>query len=42
VHFRLVTDPYIAAYAANSGYAPADLWGNHPPLRAGSAPIPVV
>jgi len=42
VRFRLVTDPYIAAYAANSGYTPADLWGNHPPLRAGSAPIPVV
>jgi len=42
VRFRLVTDPYIAAYAANSGYTPADLWGNHPPLRGASAPIPVV
>ncbi len=42
VRFRLVTDPYIAANAANSGYTPADLWGNHPPLRGASAPIPVV
>lgn len=42
VRFRLATDPYIAAYGANSGYTAEDLWGAHPPLRGTTAPIPVV
>ncbi len=41
VRYRLATDPYIAAYAANSGYAAEDLWGAHPPLRGTTAPLPL-
>ena len=41
VRYRLATDPYIAAYAANSGYAAEDLWGPHPPLRGTTAPLPL-
>ena len=41
VRYRLATDPYIAAYAANSGYAAEDLWGPHPPLRGTTAPFPL-
>ncbi len=41
VRYRLVTDPYIAAYAANSGYPAEELWGAHPPLRGTTAPLPL-
>jgi len=41
VRYRLVTDPYIAAYAANSGYPAEELWGVHPPLRGTTAPLPL-
>jgi len=34
-------DPYIAAYAANSGYPAEELWGAHPPLRGTTAPLPL-
>lgn len=39
VRFRLVTDPYIAAYRANTGYTTEELWGDHPPLRGNTAPF---
>jgi len=41
VRYRLVTDPYIAAYTTNSGYPAAELWGAHPPLRGTTAPLPL-
>jgi len=41
VRYRLVTDPYIAAYAANSGYPAEELWGVHPLLRGTTAPLPL-
>lgn len=40
VRFRLVTDPYIHAYWANSGYDADNVWGDHPPLRGATAPLP--
>jgi hypothetical protein len=40
IRFRLVTDPYIHAYWANSGYNADDVWGDHPPLRGTTAPLP--
>jgi len=42
VRFRLVTDPYVEAYGANSGYTHEELWGAHPPLRGTTAPIPLL
>ncbi len=41
VRYRLVTDPYIAAYTTNSGYPGEELWGAHPPLRGTTAPLPL-
>jgi hypothetical protein len=40
VRFRLVTDPYVYGYWANSGYDADDVWGDHPPLRGSTAPLP--
>jgi hypothetical protein len=40
IRFRLVTDPYIYAYWANSGYVAEAVWGDHPPLRGTTAPLP--
>ena len=40
VRYRLVTDAFIEAYGANSGYARVDLWGAYPPLRGLTAPLP--
>jgi len=42
IRFRLVTDPYIEAYGANSGYDDDELWGAHPPPRGTTAPIPIM
>ncbi len=42
VRFRLVTDPYVEAYSANSGYTREELWGAYPPLRGTTAPIPLL
>ncbi len=39
IRFRLVTDPYIRAYWANTGYTEEELWGDHPPLLGTTAPI---
>jgi hypothetical protein len=39
IRFRLLTDPYIDAYLANTGYTPEDLRGDHPPLRGTTAPL---
>ena len=40
VRFRMVTDPYILAYWQNSGYRSDDVWGDHPPFRGTTAPLP--
>ena len=40
VRFRLVTDPYIEAYGANSGYNGEEPWKDYPPLRGSTAPLP--
>ena len=40
VRFRMVTDPYILAYWRNSGYRRDDVWGDHPPFRGTTAPLP--
>lgn len=40
VRFRMVTDPYILAYWRNSGYRGDDVWGDHPPFRGTTAPLP--
>lgn len=40
VRFRLVTDPYVYGYWANSGYEADTVWGDHPPLRGTTAPLP--
>jgi len=38
--YRQVTDPYIHAYWANSGYRAEDLWADYPPYRGSTAPLP--
>jgi hypothetical protein len=38
IRFRLVTDPYILAYWANTGYTRDELWGDYPPLLGTNAP----
>jgi hypothetical protein len=40
IRFRLLTDPYIDAYLANTGYSDEDLRGDHPPPRGTTAPMP--
>jgi hypothetical protein len=37
--FRLITDPYIAAYWANTGYSEIELFGDHVPLRGPTASL---
>ncbi len=39
IRFQLVTEPYIRAYWANTGYTREELWGDHPPLLGTTAPI---
>jgi hypothetical protein len=40
VRFWLVTDPYIHAYRVNSAYPADEPWGDYPPLRGTTAPLP--
>jgi len=40
IRFRLLTDPYIDAYLANTGYTDEELRGDRPPPRGATAPMP--